>query len=62
MQGFGKRWGALIADQETKRFFETFLLPTLLHQDPRYFRMGAGHHFSHATCICIEPCCCNPQG
>jgi hypothetical protein len=46
MQGFGKRWGALIADQETKSFFETLLLPTLLHQDPRYFRMGPRRPFS----------------
>jgi len=30
MQGFGKRWGALIADQETKSLFGTLLLPTLL--------------------------------
>ena len=41
MQGFGKRWGALMADREAKSFLGSFLLPTLLHQDPRYFRMGA---------------------
>lgn len=46
MQGFGKRWGALMADRETRSFLGTFLLPTLLHQDPRYFRMGAGRPFS----------------
>ena len=40
MQGFGKRWGALIADRQAKSFLGSFLLPTLLHQDPRYFRMG----------------------
>jgi hypothetical protein len=54
MQGFGKRWGALIADQETKSFLETFLLPTLLHQDPRYFRMGAGRHFSHRLAYALS--------
>jgi hypothetical protein len=42
MQGFGKRWGAIIADREATSFFGSFLLPTLLHQDPRYFRLGAG--------------------
>lgn len=42
MQGFGKRWGAIIADREATSFFASFLLPTLLHQDPRYFRLGAG--------------------
>jgi len=40
MQGFGKRWGALMADRQAKSFLGSFLLPTLLHQDPRYFRMG----------------------
>jgi hypothetical protein len=40
MQGFGKRWGALIADRQAKSFLGSFLLPTLLHQDPRYFRLG----------------------
>ena len=46
MQGFGKRWGALIANQEAGSFFGTFLLPSLFHQDPRYFRLGAGQPFS----------------
>jgi hypothetical protein len=54
MQGFGKRWGALIADQETKSFFETFLLPTLLHQDPRYFRMGASRPFSRRLAYALS--------
>jgi hypothetical protein len=54
MQGFGKRWGALIANQETKSFFETFLLPTLLHQDPRYFRMGSGRPFSRRLAYALS--------
>jgi len=54
MQGFGKRWGALIANQETKSFFETFLLPTLLHQDPRYFRMGTGRPFSRRLAYALS--------
>jgi hypothetical protein len=54
MQGFGKRWGALIADQETKSFFETFLLPTLLHQDPRYFRLGAGRPFARRLAYALS--------
>ena len=38
MQGYGKRFGASFADNETGRFFQAYLLPTVLHQDPRYYR------------------------
>lgn len=37
MQGWGKRFGATLADTESRRFIQTFLLSTVLHQDPRYF-------------------------
>lgn len=37
MQGWGKRYGATLADTESRRFIQTYLLSTLLHQDPRYF-------------------------
>ena len=40
MQGYGKRYGALLADEEAGIFFHSFLFPTVLHQDPRYFRLG----------------------
>ena len=40
MPGWGKRFGATLADTESRRFIQTFLLSTLLHQDPRYFRSG----------------------
>ncbi|HLX75065.1 MAG TPA: hypothetical protein VKR26_10025 [Terriglobales bacterium] len=43
MEGYGKRYGALLANHEAGSFFENFLFPTLLRQDPRYFRMGPGH-------------------
>jgi hypothetical protein len=36
--GFGQRWGIDLATSETNVFFERFLIPTLLKQDPRYFR------------------------
>ncbi len=42
MEGFGKRYGASLAGSETDVFFGRFLLPALLHQDPRYFRAGTG--------------------
>jgi hypothetical protein len=37
MQGWGKRYGATLADTESRRFIQTYLLSTVLHQDPRYF-------------------------
>jgi hypothetical protein len=36
-QGWSKRFGATLADTEARSFIQTFLLSTLLHQDPRYF-------------------------
>jgi len=44
MEGWGKRLGAA-AGMESRSFFGTFLLPTLLHQDPRYFAMYHGPVF-----------------
>src|SRR6185437_449066 len=43
MEGYGKRYGALLANHEAGSFFENFLFPAVLRQDPRYFRMGNGH-------------------
>lgn len=40
MQGFGKRFGATLANTETSGFFKVFLLPTLMHEDPRFFYSG----------------------
>ena len=37
MQGWGKRFGATLADTESRRLVQSFLLSTLFHQDPRYF-------------------------
>jgi hypothetical protein len=35
--GFGKRFGAAAANSASTNFLGTFLVPSLLHQDPRYF-------------------------
>ena len=37
LPGFGKRFGAISADIESRRFIQSFALSTILHQDPRYF-------------------------
>jgi hypothetical protein len=37
MQGWGKRFGATLANTESRRFIQGFALSAILHQDPRYF-------------------------
>jgi hypothetical protein len=41
-EGYGERFGATLADSESAVFFSKFLLPVMLRQDPRYFRMREG--------------------
>jgi len=40
--GYGKRYGASLADQVSSNFFANFAWPVLLKEDPRYFRLGEG--------------------
>jgi hypothetical protein len=40
--GFGKRYGASFTDQFDGTMIGNGFLPVLLHQDPRYYRMGTG--------------------
>jgi hypothetical protein len=35
--GYGKRFGAAMANSASTNFLGTFLIPSSLHQDPRYF-------------------------
>lgn len=37
MQGWGKRLGATLADTESRRFIQGYVLSSAFHQDPRYF-------------------------
>src|SRR4051794_16934853 len=51
-EGYGKRYGAGFADGLTAGLFVTAVYPTLLHQDPRYYRMDSGgfaHRFGYAA-------------
>jgi hypothetical protein len=41
-QGYGKRFGASLADEVSSGFWSNFFLPVLLREDPRYFRLGEG--------------------
>jgi hypothetical protein len=54
LQGFAKRYGALLADRDASSFFGTFLFPSLLHQDPRYFRLGPASSIWHRTAYAIS--------
>ena len=40
--GYAKRVAVSFADGASSKMLGTFVFPSLLHQDPRYFRMGAG--------------------
>lgn len=41
--GYAKRFGSSMASGASSHFFGTFLLPTMLHDDPRYFvKMNGG--------------------
>jgi hypothetical protein len=41
-EGFGKRYGAVYASTASSNFFSYFMFPSILHQDPRYFRKETG--------------------
>ena len=43
--GFGCRYGANYVDQFNGTIIGNGILPALLHQDARYYRMGEGHPF-----------------
>ena len=40
--GYAKRYGADFTDAFTNELFVVGVFPSLLHEDPRYFRMGQG--------------------
>jgi hypothetical protein len=46
--GYGKRYGAAFADGTIEDYMTSAILPSLLHQDPRYFQLGKGG-FWHRT-------------
>lgn len=40
--GYGKCYGSTELDANISSFFGDFLFPVVMHQDPRYFRLGSG--------------------
>lgn len=41
-QGYAKRYGAAFADGTIENYMTAAILPSLLHQDPRYYQLGRG--------------------
>lgn len=61
--GFGKRYGAAYADAVVGRMIGSAILPSLLHQDPRYFYKGSGTVRSRALyAISATFICKNDKG
>lgn len=44
-EGYGKRYGASAADGTIENFLVGAILPSVLHQDPRFFPSGRGRFF-----------------
>ena len=47
-EGYGKRFAVSFADGTIENFMTGAILPSLLHEDPRYFQLGHGS-FAHRT-------------
>jgi len=47
-EGYGKRFGAAFADGTIENFMTGAVLPSILHQDPRFFQSSEGG-FAHRT-------------
>ncbi|HTR25254.1 MAG TPA: carboxypeptidase-like regulatory domain-containing protein [Terriglobales bacterium] len=57
-KGYGKRLGADLAGGTTEGLFGNAILPSLLHQDPRYFYQGSGTKKSRALHAILAPFIC----
>jgi hypothetical protein len=56
--GYSKRLGAGFADGVTGSLISNAILPSLLHQDPRYFYQGSGTKKSRALHAVLAPFVC----
>jgi hypothetical protein len=48
VQGYAKRFGAAYSDAFIGNFFGNAVLPTLLHEDPRFYQKGSGKFINRA--------------
>ena len=51
--GYGKRYGTAFADGTIENFWTSAILPSALHQDPRFYQLGKGR-FWHRTGYAIS--------
>lgn len=47
-EGYGKRYALAYADNAIENFMASAVLPSLLHQDPRYYQLGHGGFLKRA--------------
>ncbi len=57
-KGYGQRFGANLAGGSSEMLFSNAILPSLLHQDPRYFYQGTGTKSSRAWHAILAPFVC----
>ncbi len=57
-KGYGERFGANLASGASEGLFANAILPSLLHQDPRYFYQGTGTKGSRAVHAILAPFVC----
>src|ERR1700758_2142855 len=57
-EGYGKRLGAGFVDGVSGSLISNAILPSLLHQDPRYFYQGTGTKKSRALRAMLAPVIC----
>lgn len=57
-EGYGERFGANLASGASEALFTNAVLPSLLHQDPRYFYSGSGTKSSRAWHAISAPFIC----
>ena len=57
-RGYGERFGANLASGTSEALFGNAILPSLLHQDPRYFYRGSGGKGSRAWHAILAPFVC----
>jgi len=57
-RGYGDRFGAALAGSASEGLIGNAILPSLLHQDPRYFYQGTGTNMSRARHAIFAPFVC----
>src|SRR6516164_8121602 len=57
-RGYAQRFGANLASGSSEALFGNAILPSLLHQDPRYFYRGSGTKKSRAWHAILAPLVC----